>query len=340
SPHWPAGRFLPRRPLYRRRGFPVASGGRPMADTQLRAAARHVRQLVAGQRPPDQADGELLGAFVSSGDEPAFTQLLKRHGPMVLAACRRVLGQQQDAEDAFQATFLLLAHKAASIRKHESLGSWLHGVAYHMATDARKAAARRRKHEGQATTTRPPADPAWNAAWREVQAILDEEVRRLPAAYREPFILCCLENRACAEVARLLRQKEGTVWSRVARAGHRLRQRLAGGGVSLPSLPGAAAVSGNTALAALPPSLLRSTVRAATHLTSAAGPAGALVSPKVSALLKGMTKTMAASKLKTATPLLLTARLGAAGRGPAAHTPPRGKKPRPPPPPAGPGTPA
>jgi RNA polymerase sigma factor (sigma-70 family) len=267
-----------------------------MADVQLQAVVRQIRRLATGQRPGDQTDGELLHAFRSGRDQPAFTELVRRHAPMVLSVCGRVLHHVQDAEDAFQATFLLLARRADAIRKTESLASWLHGVAYRMATHARKAASRRRKHESRSTPP-PPANPAWTAAWQEVQAILDEEIDRLPEIYRQPFVLCCLENRGCAEVARLLGQKEGTVWSRVARARKKLQDRLSRRGVSLSAVLGAAALSGHTALSAVPPALIARTAQAAS------GP----VSPNVAALLKEGNKAMTGTKLRTVILLALAA---------------------------------
>src|SRR5262249_51204692 len=161
-------------------------------------------------------------------------------GPMVLRVCRRVLGHEQDAEDAFQATFLVLARQAASIRKRKSLASWLHGVAYCMANNARRAAARRRKHERQAIPAQ-PTDPALTVAWQELQTLLDEEVERLPENLRGPFILCCLENRKASEVARQLGLEEGTIWKRLSRARKLLRERLARRGLCLAAVLTAAA---------------------------------------------------------------------------------------------------
>jgi WD40 repeat protein len=155
-----------------------------------------------------------------------------------------------------------------------------------MASDARKIAARRRAHEHQAPVLQPAPGPAWSAAWREVQAILDEEIERLPAVYREAFVLCCLENQQCAEVARSLGQKEGTVWSRVARARKLLQERLARRGVTLAGVLGAAAVSGNTSLAGMPRALVESTVEAAVQ------PATDLVSPTVAALVSSAMKAV------------------------------------------------
>jgi RNA polymerase sigma factor (sigma-70 family) len=275
-----------------------------MPNPPLQAAALHIRRLAAAHRIKEQTDGHLLRAFLADNDQLAFTELMRRHGPMVLAVCRRVLHHAQDAEDAFQATFLLLARQARSIRRTESLAGWLHGVASRMATNARRAASRRRKYEDQAPST-PPPNPAWSAAWREVQAILDEEIDRLPQTYRQAFVLCCLENRSCAEAARQLGQKEGTVWSRVSRARKLLQERLAKRGVSLAAVLGAAALSGNTALSATPPALIATTVKAAA-LLAAHGLASGLVSPGVAVLMAGAKNAMALPKLKTVILLLLT----------------------------------
>src|SRR5262249_53591683 len=157
--------------------------------TTVIAAVRHVRALAAGCGASNPTDGDLLRAFAGSGDGDAFAVLVKWHGPLVLSVCRRVLHHLQDAEDAFQATFVLLAQRAVALKGHGSLAGWLHGVAYRMAKNAQRAAARRRRHEGEAEAAA-PRSAAGEAEWREVQAILDEEIQRLPATYREPFVLC------------------------------------------------------------------------------------------------------------------------------------------------------
>src|SRR5262245_60546991 len=162
-----------------------------------------IHTLVA---PPSEAvasDGELLRRFVSRGDQAAFTALVKRHGPMVLHVCRRLLRGSSDVEDAFQATFLVLVQKAGSIGKPDLLGNWLYGVAFRTALKAREAARQRHKRE-------PQGPPGWEEAVcrdtpiDEVGPIVAEEVNLLPERYRTPFVLCCLEGKTNADAARLL----------------------------------------------------------------------------------------------------------------------------------------
>jgi RNA polymerase sigma factor (sigma-70 family) len=280
--------------------------GRPaaMADQQLNTIVRHIRRL-AGTHYKEQTDRELLAAFLARNDQHAFTTLVNRHGPMVLGICRRVLHHLQDAEDAFQATFLLLARRSAGIRKPESLASWLHGVAYRMAHKAKQSASRRRKYEG---TVQPAesVNPTAALEWREVQAILDDEIQRLPEMYRAPFILFYLENRKQAEVARQLGIKEGTVWSRLDRARRLLQDRLCRRGVALPAVLGLLGVSAEAATAAIPGSLVTSVVHAAT-LSASGGAVANVASAEVMALLQGAHQAMTLSKGKIATLLLLAA---------------------------------
>jgi len=188
--------------------------------------------ILAPRDAAQPTDGQLLQRFAAGQDEGAFALLVRRHGAMVLGVCRRVLDNEHDAEDAFQATFLVLARQAQSIRKLESVGSWLYGVAYRISLRARADAARRRALEEQARTM-PEQDPFVEAAWRELRPVLDEEVNRLPPKYRDPIILCYLEGKTNTEAARALGWTKGTVSGRLARARELLRSRLVRRGVTV-----------------------------------------------------------------------------------------------------------
>src|SRR5262245_15903077 len=169
------------------------------ADTIL----RHLRQLVRSEAARGQTDAELLHHFACDHDTAAFAALMQRHSRLVLGVCRHVLHHEQDAEDAFQATFLVLARRAGSIRKPQSIASWLHGVAHRIALKARRSADRRREREQRAAKALQEAPPP-DLSWRDLQAILDEEVGRLPEKFRAPFVLCCLEGKSRSGVAREL----------------------------------------------------------------------------------------------------------------------------------------
>jgi RNA polymerase sigma factor (sigma-70 family) len=194
-----------------------------VAEHSIDCVVRHIRGLVQQSPGAEWTDAQLLDRYAASGDEAAFAALVQRHGRLVRAVCRHVLRQEQDVEDAVQATFLVLARKVASIRKRTALVSWLHGVAFRIALNARKMALRRRSFE-QRGALRTPEQPVSEAALHELQALLDQEVQRLPEKYRAPFVLCCLEGLSKAEAARQLGWKQGTVSGRVARARERLRQ--------------------------------------------------------------------------------------------------------------------
>jgi RNA polymerase sigma factor (sigma-70 family) len=275
-----------------------------MSRSALAAGVRYLRKVVASQCHRQDSDERLLHAFVMSRDEAAFAALVRRYGPMVGAVCRRVLGHQQDAEDAFQATFLVLAQNAARLRKKTALAGFLHGTAYRISLNAKRTAARRRKHECQAPA-RVSLDPIDELSWREVRALVDEEVARLPEKYRSVFILCCLEEVSQQEAAQRLGLKEGTVSSRLTRARKRLAKQLSRRGVELAAVLTAMGLATPCA-SALPAGLMATTIKAA--LTAASGEKLAgIVSASVAQLVKSATAAMVESKAKIAVVLLLTA---------------------------------
>ena len=262
-----------------------------MPDNRLTGLLRHL----PGPAAPPPADREALAAFVARRDEAAFAALVRRHGPMVLRVCRRVLGHAQDAEDACQATFLVLARKAGSVGRAEALASWLHGVAVRTALRARRDAGRRRARERQASMGEGP-DPAEDLAWRDVQTLLETEIARLPERYRAPFVLCHLEGRSRAEAAAELGLPENTLSSRLARARDRLRDRLARRGVHLSAVLAAAALTADATVSAVPLEFIHTTVRAAIQFAARQPVTG--LSGHVLQLTQGAMTTMAVARLK------------------------------------------
>jgi RNA polymerase sigma factor (sigma-70 family) len=279
-----------------------------MARGQLDKVLTRLRGLFGPHRGEEPTDGQLLERFVRCREETSFTALLQRHGPLVLSVCRRVLVNEHDAEDAFQATFLVLARKATCIRKRESVASWLYGVAYRISAKARVNAARRRLRE-QEKLPLPPGDPLSELVMQELRPVLDEEVSRLPEKYRHPVILCYLQNKTNGEAARQLGWSKGTVSGRLARARQLLRTRLARRGVTLGGMLSVALVQG--AGAAVPPALGTSTLKAAALSAAGQSAAAGAVSAPVAALVEGALNAMWLTKVKfTAIALLATVVLG------------------------------
>jgi RNA polymerase sigma factor (sigma-70 family) len=248
-------------------------------------------------------DGELLGCFIERRDEAAFAALVKRHGPMVWGVCRRLLSRH-DAEDAFQAAFLVLVRKAASIAPRELVGNWLYGVAHQTALQARRTAARRRAREVQVTVM-PDAAAVQPDRWPDVQPLLDQELSRLPDIYRAVIVLCELEGRTRKEVARQLEVPEGTVAGRLARARALLAKRLSARGVVLSGGALAVLLAQNAASAGVPESVASSTISAAGCFAAGQAAAAGPVSVKVAALTEGVLKAMLMSKLKAAVAVVL-----------------------------------
>ena len=270
-----------------------------------------IRRLFGDGSASGMDAGELLRRFASDRDPVALEVLVARHGPMVLGVCRRVLGDRHASDDAFQATFLLLAKKAGAIRDPDRLGPWLHGVAHRVAVRARSDLARRNARERPGAEDLAMATPADEAGFDrlELRAALDEEVRRLPEKFRDPIVLCYLDGLTHDEAATRLRCPVGTVRSRLAAGRAKLRDRLARRGVEVPSGALAAAISAEAVPAIVSPVLLTSTVKAATAF--AAGLTGAtaagVVPAAVASLAEGVSTTMILSKIK------LTAGLALAG---------------------------
>jgi RNA polymerase sigma factor (sigma-70 family) len=294
-----------------------------MANGQLDFVVRRIRKLAGLADPDRRPDKPLLESFIVRRDSCAFAELVERHGPMVLSLCRRLLGNRHDAEDAFQATFLVLIRKARSIRKKDSLASWLHGVAYRVAREARVKSVRRRAHERQVSEM-PPTDPASDVLWRDLRLVLDEELQRLPDKYRVPLILCYLEGKTTDEAARLLGWPRGTVGGRLARARQMLRSRLARRGMALSAGSLATALASTTASASIPPTLADATLKAAAVLAAGQAMTAAAVSEQVAALTEGTLKAMLLAKVKVTGAALLA--VSVIGTGLLAHQALAGKQ--------------
>jgi RNA polymerase sigma factor (sigma-70 family) len=273
---------------------------------------RYVYAVSGAASPNGLPDRDLLERFARRGDDAAFTLLVRRHGPMVLGVCRRVARDTHDADDAFQATFLLLARKAGCLRQPELVGPWLHGVARRTATKARMASIRRRQRQ----TTLPdlPATSADECTWRDLRPVLDDAIDQLPARYRTPFVLCYLQGLTYAQAARRLGCPPGTVATRLTRAKEKLRVRLTR--LGLAPAAGLLAVGANEVTAAVHPALIAATVRAAVAFV--AGPAVGVVSSSVLVLTEGVGKAMLANSWKVVLVAFGTA--GVIGTGASAWT--------------------
>jgi RNA polymerase sigma factor (sigma-70 family) len=271
-----------------------------------------IQQLRADLGPDGggMTDGELLARFLSRRDDHALAALVRRHAAMVWGVCRRLLHRHQDAEDAFQATFLVLVRKAADVPR-PAVANWLYGVARQTAVRLRATAAKRGRREAQVVTMPEPTVAEGRDA--DLPFVLDEELSRLPGHYRGALVLCDLEGMTRKEAARQLGIPEGSVASRLARARALLAKRLTRRGVVFSGGSVAAALSAGSAPASAPPALVTSTIEAATLL--AAGRAAGVVSAKVAALTEGVVKAMFVTKIKgvLAVVLIVAALAGAAG---------------------------
>jgi RNA polymerase sigma factor (sigma-70 family) len=280
---------------------------------------RHLRKAALLQEACGLTDGQLLECFLARQDEAAFAVLVRRHGPMVLGVCRRVLGHAHDAEDAFQATFLVLARKAASVRSREVVGHWLYGVAYRTALKARATSARRRAKEQQVKDMPEPETPGDDGR-RHLLPLLDQELARLPERYRVAVVLCDLEGVTRREAARRLNLPEGTLSGRLTTARRLLAKRLSQYGLAVSGGALAAALSGKTASAAVRQALAASTARAAVLLVVEQGVGAGAVPARVLALTEGVIKTMFLLKLRAFVAVAVVAFVGAGVVGLAYQT--------------------
>jgi RNA polymerase sigma factor (sigma-70 family) len=273
---------------------------------------RWLRGLAAPQEAGALTDAGLLERFAARREEAAFAELVRRHGPLVLGVCRRLLRHDADAEDAFQATFLVLARRAGSITRPGSLASFLYGVAQRVARKARTAAARRQARE-EPLHDQPAIKetPAWER--HELQVVLDEEVGRLPERYRVPFVLCHLQGQTNEEAARQLGRPLGTVLAQLSRARARLRTRLARRGLVLSGAALAVACGG--ASGAVPPVLAEAALRGALTFAPGKAAAAGTVSASAAALAEGVLHAMFRTRLLTTVTVFLAVCAAGAGVG-------------------------
>jgi RNA polymerase sigma factor (sigma-70 family) len=287
--------------------------GPTMADGLLGSLLGHVRALTA----PDEeglSDRQLLQRFARQHDEAAFNLLVQRHGAMVLGVCRRLLRDSHDAEDAFQATFLVLARRAGSIGWSDSVGSWLHAVACRVARKAQVTAARRKRREREAAMTR-STNPIPESDWHDLRQVLDQELGRLPEKYRAPLVLCYLEGRTNEEAARQLGWPLGTVQGRLARARDLLRRRLTRRGLAL-SATTLALESASELLGATPPAaLLEPLGKIAVQFALGQTLSVAAVSGEVLALAEGVCRSLLLRKLALAAVVVLALCVPGLGAG-------------------------
>src|SRR5216683_3001048 len=281
-----------------------------MANSQAGLILQHIRKLAAiGSEP--LADRELVQRFVSARDEAAFAMLVRRHGKMVLRVCQRVLHHAHDAEDAFQATFLVLSRKAGSLRHPELVGNWLYGVAHRLALKAGIYASRRWAHESQ-VAARPPIDPLAELTGRELIAVLDEELSRLAEKYRAPLVLCCLEGTARDKAAQQLGWSLSTLKRRLEYGRKLLRRRLARRGLALSAALSASLLTADTGHAAVSATLIASTIQAALSYQSGQTVAVAGISKQAAALAEEVLRATLITKVKIAAVLFLAISVGAA----------------------------
>ena len=262
------------------------------------------RQMIAAVLRHGSRDGptdrELLARFAAERSEDAFAELVRRHGTVVFGVCRRVTGHAQDAEDAFQAAFMVLARRAGQIAKPELLGNWLYGVAYRTALEARNS--RRRVKEQHPVSAIPePAAAEQLDDTAELRSVIDEELAKLPEKYRSAVVLCDLEGLCRKEAAGRLRVPEGTLSSRLAHARKVLAGRLTRRGITASASAVSTTLGRDAAAVSVPQQLVIYTARAAARSAKGGLVPAEFLSPRVSTLTDGVMKAMIATRLKLMT---------------------------------------
>ena len=274
-----------------------------------RSPASHLfaplRRMALATDAVGRTDGELLTVFVESYNPAAFAELVRRHGPMVLGVCRRVIGDSHLAEDAFQAVFLVLARRANVVRPRAQVGNWLYGVAYRTALKAKALRAKRATRETSMASAPQPIAPTSAEIWSDLRPILDAELAKLPDKLRLPIVLCDLEGRPQREVAKQLGIAPATLAGRIGKARQLLAERLTERGITL-SAGGLALVLAGQANATVPPVLVEAVIEVAI-LAAAGGPLAGSVPANVIHLTDGVLRMMLVTKLKAATVGMLTA---------------------------------
>ena len=268
-----------------------------MSSGQFKPVVRYIHKLAAKQRDAE-SDRQLLDRFLVHKDQDAFAEIVHRYGNLVFGVCRRIVQDWQSAEDCFQAVFLILASRGASIRKSNSLPSWLYGVASRVARKARLKASKRRARE-QSAATSIVREQAFDLEWRELRPHLDDAVAHLTSKYRIPFVLCYLQGLSVAEIARRLDEPRGTVAAKLSRARQQLQGRLARRGITLTasSLVLALSASTNSATAA-PAALVTSTISIVGMVAAGKAATATGISPQTADLAKGVIRSMFVTRLK------------------------------------------
>jgi RNA polymerase sigma factor (sigma-70 family) len=279
-----------------------------MAEAHLNPLLHHIRHLIGSVPAAALTDSQLLERFLACRDESAVEVLVRRHGPLVFGVCRRVLRDAHAAEDAFQATFLVLTRKAPSLVRHERLGSWLYKVAYRLALRARATLIRRQQCEAQVARGRPDS-AGQHTGPSDLIVALDEEIQRLPASQRMPLVLCYFEGKTNEQAAEILGCPRGSMSARLAQARARIQVCLARRGFAAPAAGIAGLLAACAAEATVPIPLLTNTVRAAVWFAGEQASIASAASPQAVALAKGAFRAMFLNRLQIAAAGLLAAML-------------------------------